>query len=58
MRIADLRVLSKSKEASDGTAAFALSAQAAYNDPSGCELATAATASPLRKTDPVFLLDP
>jgi hypothetical protein len=66
-RIADLRVLSN--QASDWTAAFALATQAAYTDPLGCEL-TAAAATPLaveairrngfhlRKTDPVFVLDP
>jgi hypothetical protein len=67
MRIADLRVLSA--EVADWEAAFALATRAAYTDPLGCELAAAA-AMPLaaaairrngfrlRKTDPVFVLDP
>jgi hypothetical protein len=67
MRIADLRVLSN--QVSDWTAAFALATRAAYTDPLGCELAAAAAAPlvaeairrngfHLRKTDPVFVLDP
>jgi hypothetical protein len=67
MRIVDLRVLSS--KVADWAAAFALATRAAYMDPLGCELAAAA-ATPLaaeairrngfrlRKTDPVFLLDP
>jgi hypothetical protein len=67
MRIADLRVVSN--EPADWEAAFALATRAAYTDPLGCELAAAA-ATPLaaeairrngfrlRKTDPVFVLDP
>ncbi len=67
MRIADLRVISG--EAADWEAAFALATRAAYQDPLGCELASAATIPltaeairrngfHLRKTDPVFVLDP
>ena len=67
MRIADLRVLSS--EAADWAAAFALATRAAYADSQACEL-VAAAATPLaagairhngfrlRKTDPVFVLDP
>jgi len=67
MRVADLRVLSG--EVADWAAAFALATRAAYADSLGCEL-VAAAATPLaveairrngfrlRKTDPVFLLDP
>jgi len=67
MRIVDLRVLSS--KVADWAATFALATRAAYMDPLGCELAATA-ATPLaaeairhngfrlRKTDPVFLLDP
>jgi hypothetical protein len=67
MRIADLRVVST--EAADWEAAFVLATRAAYADPLGCEL-TATAVTPLaaeairrigfrlRKTDPVFVLDP
>jgi hypothetical protein len=67
MRIADLRVLSG--EVADWAAAFALATRAAYADSLGCELVAAATMPlaaeaircngfRLRKTDPVFVLDP
>jgi hypothetical protein len=67
MRIADLRIFSS--EVADWAAAVALATRAAYADSLGCEL-VAVAATPLaaeairrngfrlRKTDPVFLLDP